>query len=83
MCFRPATASVSVNCPECGKKINEVMGTIPNVCPFCEADLKETIASKRLELQTAPVQPPISLPSPPHPPVAAPKAPKPPSAKED
>lgn len=40
MCFRPPSAeSNSIQCPECGKKVNVVMGSVPNVCPFCEADL--------------------------------------------
>lgn len=39
MCFRPSTVEQSVTCPECGKKINAVMGQVPVECPFCEADI--------------------------------------------
>ena len=37
MCFRPAVVSVAIECPECGKKINPVMGNLPKECPFCDA----------------------------------------------
>ena len=33
MCFRPAVVSVAIECPECGKKINPVMGNLPKECP--------------------------------------------------
>lgn len=41
MCFRPAAVSKFVMCPNCGKKVNEVLGSIPNTCPFCETDISE------------------------------------------
>jgi len=72
MCFRPATVSASVLCPVCGKKINEVMGNIPNICPFCEADLSEAIAA----MKNASISGPAAAPTTP----AAPTAPKAPSA---
>ena len=43
----PAGISASVKCPKCEKKVNEVMGNIPNICPFCEEDLTEAIAEIR------------------------------------
>ena len=62
MCFRPSMVEVSINCPKCGKKINAVMGTIPNTCPFCEEDLEKLTADINAGAGiTAPViSPPVS-----------------------
>lgn len=63
MCFRPATASVSVVCPECSKRINEVLGTIPSICPFCSTDLSEVIAATKDDLsEILPASPPVKAP---------------------
>lgn len=82
MCFRPATAAVFVNCPNCDKKVNEVMGTFPDVCPFCEADLTEVIAEMRAAASdAAAAAPDASAPAAPGAP-AAPSAPSAPSAPQ-
>lgn len=45
MCFRPPGIEQSIKCPDCGKKVGAVMGQIPEICPFCEANLKDVIAA--------------------------------------
>lgn len=45
MCFRPSSVEASVNCPQCGKAVHQVLGAIPNECPFCEADLSSVTAA--------------------------------------
>ncbi len=44
MCFRPTTVEASVDCPNCGKTVHQVLGAIPNECPFCDADLSSITA---------------------------------------
>ena len=39
MCFRPATATKSVECPKCGKKFPVVGGVKQKKCPICKTDL--------------------------------------------
>lgn len=71
MCFRPATVQANLVCPECGKKVNAVLGTYPDTCPFCETNLNEAIQ----KLQRSPDSPaPQNGSQPP----ATPAAPKPP-----
>ena len=60
MCSRPAAVSVAIECPECGKKINPVMGNLPKECPFCETPLENASVA--------------GAPGTPAPPVPAPKA---------
>lgn len=45
MCFRPSSVESSANCPNCGQKINAVMGIFPQTCPYCDADLTELAAA--------------------------------------
>ncbi|RDB59300.1 hypothetical protein C1878_15475 [Gordonibacter sp. 28C] len=45
MCFRPAAIETSIECPNCGKKINPVMGNVPNECPFCSIMLSASDAT--------------------------------------
>lgn len=80
MCFRPATAETAFICPECGKKINPIMGNLPDTCPFCEADISN---AKNATTPGAPSTP--STPATPGVPTApgapsAPSAPKGPGA---
>lgn len=74
MCFRPAGAEQSIECPECGKKITAVMGNISPICPFCEADIRSFV-----EQATNKKTPPIPSPQAPGSPSTS-GAPKPPSA---
>ena len=60
MCFRPAAVSVAIECPECGKKINPVMGNLPKEAPFCEPPMQNASVA--------------GAPGTPAPPVPAPKA---------
>lgn len=42
MCFRPAEAgngSEKIFCSNCGKRVFEAKGVLPNKCPFCKEDL--------------------------------------------
>lgn len=58
MCFRPAAVSVAIECPECGKKINPVMGNLPKECPFCETPLENA------SVAGAPALLPLRVPAP-------------------
>lgn len=78
MCFRPASVSLSVTCPNCGKKVNEVLGSIPNECPFCETDITELAAETMAGADQTTAAPTSAFVTPPGAP-AAPGAPKPPS----
>lgn len=40
MCFRPASPSQSIVCPNCGKSVNAVSGLTPAKCPFCKESLE-------------------------------------------
>lgn len=74
MCFRPTNVEASVDCPECGMKIHQVLGAIPNECPFCEADLSSMTAALNAAAG-------INIPAPGAPGApAAPGAPKAPGA---
>ena len=74
MCFRPTNVEASVDCPECGMKIHQVLGAIPNECPFCEADLSSMTAALNAAAG-------INIPAPSAPGApAAPGAPKAPAA---
>lgn len=66
MCFRPAITETPFECPECGKRINPIMGQLPNTCPFCEKDISEE-AAKAMAL---------SIGAPPESSLAKPMAPK-------
>jgi hypothetical protein len=44
MCFRPAGADQSIDCPQCGKQINAIMGVFPPECPFCGLDTEKAQA---------------------------------------
>lgn len=82
MCFRPPGAEPSLNCPECGKKVNAVLGNFPPVCPFCNADISDAIAEAKEKAAAGPGTPQApSAPSAPSAPGAPkiPGAPKPPS----
>lgn len=74
MCFRPAATGVQfVECSQCGKKVNVVMGNLPKICPFCDADLpplEEAQGGSQQVSQVPPSAPPISDGGP-----QAPKAP--------
>ena len=54
MCFRPSTVEQSLNCPECGKKINAIGGRIPHICPFCEADISDLAKSMSTPVVASP-----------------------------
>lgn len=43
MCFRPADANAptSIECPNCGKKVNYTNGVLPKKCPFCKTPTSE------------------------------------------
>ena len=43
MCFRPSGVTEQITCPSCGKKINPVMGNVPKICPFCEAEISSAV----------------------------------------
>ncbi|MDR1016770.1 MAG: hypothetical protein LBL67_04830 [Coriobacteriales bacterium] len=81
MCFRPAGVSLpDPVCPECGKTLHMVGGTVLKKCPFCKADLteyaKQYMAENGLGGAAAPGAP--AAPAAPGAP-AAPAAPKPPA----
>lgn len=80
MCFRPADAGQSLDCPKCGKKINAIMGNWPLNCPFCDLDLADAIAAQEGGAP-APAAPAAPAPTAPKAPTAptAPAAPKPPA----
>lgn len=82
MCFRPATISSSIECPECGKKVREVLGQYPNQCPFCEADISALVAEAMADADPATGAPRSAFVSAPGAPAAppAPGAPTPPAA---
>lgn len=40
MCFRPATTSKNIICPNCQKKLSIQPGMNTKKCPFCEGDLQ-------------------------------------------
>lgn len=81
MCFRPADAGQSLNCPSCGKQINAIMGNWPLNCPFCNVDLKDAVAALN-DSSAAPAPAAPAAPGAPAAPAApsAPAAPKPPTA---
>lgn len=54
MCFRPSTVEQSLNCPECGKKINAIGGRIPQICPFCETDISDLAKSMSTPVPASP-----------------------------
>ena len=70
MCFRPAGLDQSADCPNCGKRVNAVLGVFPDECPFCGAKVETGNNSS-----ASPAPP--SAPGAPNPPKApgAPKAP--------
>jgi len=76
MCFRPADAGQSLECPECGKKVNAIMGNWPLNCPFCDIELADAIAALEGGAAPAPAAPAPAAPAAP----AAPKAPAAPAA---
>ncbi|SMC37662.1 hypothetical protein [Sporomusa malonica] len=39
MCFRPASLSKPVECPNCGKKVAAMAGIKQKKCPFCQTEL--------------------------------------------
>ena len=39
MCFRPATASKQVECPNCKKKLATIGGIKQKICPFCKTPI--------------------------------------------
>jgi len=41
MCFRPAGVDQSIDCPQCGKQINAILGVFPSECPFCGLDTEK------------------------------------------
>ena len=77
MCFRPADVSEKITCPNCGEKINPVMGNIPKVCPFCEQEIDMSKVEAAAPQAAAPGTP--AAPNAPGAP-AAPKAPGAPKA---
>lgn len=82
MCFRPAIAEKPFECPECGKRINPIMGQIPTTCPFCESDITEAAHAAMAQSAGAPPESAFAKPSAPGAPKApgAPGSPVPPSA---
>ncbi|CDX03719.1 Hypothetical protein DPCES_3833 [Desulfitobacterium hafniense] len=44
MCFRPASASRPIECPNCGMKVPVVGGVKQKKCPKCKADLTQVEA---------------------------------------
>jgi hypothetical protein len=76
MCFRPATAEASISCPECEKKINAAMGLIPNICPFCGANLESLVSEINQGEGTLPSMPSPMSPGAPKFPMGGPGAPK-------
>lgn len=54
MCFRPASAAKSVECPNCGKKFPIVGGVKQKKCPMCKAELKESEPKAEDEAKTTP-----------------------------
>ena len=88
MCFRPATVALSLTCPNCGKKVNEVLGSIPDECPFCETDISELAAEVMAnsdQVTAAPKSAFVQAPGAPAAPSApaAPGAPKAPNAPKE
>lgn len=76
MCFRPSIVEAAFECPECGKKINPIMGQLPDTCPFCEADISEQAAAAVAGTEAAPPESAFAKPSAPSaPPVGAPQVP--------
>lgn len=68
MCFRPAMAEPTLECPACGKTVKVVMGVVPEECPFCDAGLGDAAAAINNAASGVPAAP------------AAPKAPSAPVA---
>ena len=78
MCFRPSIVEKPFECPECGKRLNPVLGQLPKVCPFCDSDIHEAAeAAASASADVAPVsafvKPNIGMNAP-----VAPAAPAPP-----
>ncbi len=46
MCFRPASLSKPVECPNCKKKIAAMAGIKQKKCPFCGTPLPDENAEK-------------------------------------
>lgn len=82
MCFRPSIVEAAFECPHCGKKINPVMGQLPETCPFCDQDISQQAAAAVAGTAAAPPESAFAKkPSAPvAPPTGAPKAPGAPPA---
>lgn len=82
MCFRPAGADLSIDCPQCGKQVNAIMGVFPPECPFCglNTDEAQKIIAEKGGIPAIPAPPgaPAAPKAPGMP--GAPKAPKAPGA---
>ena len=80
MCFRPAGVDQFIECPECGKQVNAVLGVFPDNCPFCGAKVDAATATSGAPGVVAPGVP--GMPKAPGAPgtPSAPGAPKAPSA---
>lgn len=84
MCFRPAEAGGDgggYNCPDCGKKIQNLGGIPMKKCPFCKCDFTPYLNGEK-EFPNKSSAPAPGAPAAPGAPSApkAPGAPKPPTA---
>lgn len=43
MCFRPSEIAGSLNCPNCGRRLNAVNDVFPEKCPFCKTELADAV----------------------------------------
>lgn len=77
MCFRPAGIDQFIECPECRKQVNAVLGVFPDSCPFCGTKVDAATATSGMPKAAAPDMP--SMPKAPEAP-KVPGVPKPPSA---
>ena len=77
MCFRPSEIAGSLNCPNCGRRLNAVNDVFPEKCPFCKTELADAINA--LKNGGAPAAATPAVPGAPKAP-GAPAAPKAPGA---
>lgn len=54
MCFRPPSATKSVECPNCKRKFPIVGGVKQKKCPMCKTELIESAPKTENEAKTTP-----------------------------
>jgi len=51
MCFRPASATKAVECPNCKKKLATIAGIKQKICPFCKTPIPADTVNPRINPQ--------------------------------